>query len=345
MAKKQSMKEIAEAAGVSIATVSRVINRKPDVKEDTRARVIEELDRSAYRVRSGASPTALKLIGFVNDFRKYPGSQDYVARLLQGAQTRTSNHAYHLVMIDSDAVQKEIRWPGRYEVFQQLSGLIWSMPVFDDKLQEFLEARGIPYVVINNLRHGVQAPLVESDNFTAARQAVEYLIGLGHRKIGFMGGAFEIANMEDRYKGFRLHMKEFGLEVDPDWVIDDLAQVGRQSAIEGCYRLIGRKNLPTALISVSQSVTEGIYQVFQSRGIRVPDDISLVSFDDTPVSEVLTPPVTTFRQHLDRMAEDAVDLLMDLIHSPETIKERPHLVEPMTLIVRDSARELAARDE
>ena len=336
MAKRQSMKEIAEAAGVSIATVSRVINNKPDVGSDTRQRVLEELERRNYEYRGGAVGDGLQLIGFVNNYRQYPASTDYVANLLVGCQERSSSHAYNLVMLDADAIQKEMRWPGRYGVIEQLAGVVWSMPIFEQSHAEFLQSRGIPYVVVNNLKHGVKAPFVESDNYTAVRQAVEYLVGMGHRRIGFIGGALHIANMEDRYKGYLQHMAEFDLEVDRDWVIDDLTGVEEQNAIEGTYRLLGRRNLPTALITASESVALGVYRVFKARGIRIPDDVSIVSFDDTRLSELMQPPVTTFRQHLHQMGGRAIDLLMGLIHPAEGVDPDEHVREPMTLIVRDS---------
>lgn len=336
MAKRQSMKEIAEAAGVSIATVSRVINNKPDVGTETRRRVLEELERRNYEFRTNAVGDGVQLIGFVNNYRQYPASSDYVANLLVGCQERSSSHAYNLVMLDADAIQKEMRWPGRYGVIEQLAGVVWSMPIFDQSHADFLESRGIPHVVINNLKHGVHAPFVESDNYTAVRQAVEYLVGMGHRRIGFIGGALDIANMEDRYKGYLQHMAEFGLEVERDWIIDDLSGVEEHNAIEGTYRLLGRRNLPTALITASESVALGVYRVFKARGIRIPDDVSIVSFDDTPLSELMRPPVTTFRQHLHQMGGHAVDLLMNLIHPSETTDPGEHIREPMTLIVRDS---------
>ncbi len=337
------MKDIAAAAGVSIATVSRVLNDKPDVNPETRERVLAVLSTSGYRHRSSrfaAKETGQRLIGFVNASRLYPATGSYVSGLIGGVGERCSDHAYNLVLIEADSIQKETRWPGRYGIFEELSGVVWSMPVFQEIHREFLEDRGLPHVVINNIRRGVSAPLVESDNFMAARRAVEYLAGMGHTKIGFIGGAFEIANIEDRYRGYKQHMAEFGLQVNADWVVDDLASLGESSAIEGTYRLIGRRNLPTALICAAESVVLGAYKVFGQRGIGIPDDISILSYDDTPISELLNPPITTFRQPLERITENAVDILMDLIHHPEHITENPHIVEPLTLIVRDSVGEI-----
>ena len=345
MAKRKNLKEIAEATGYSISTVSRVLNDKPDVNEATRERVLTVLGDDSQQARGRRHhPTAAPLIGFVNRFRTYGINDHYVSQVIAAVNERAFDHAYNLVMIEADSVTKEMRWPGRYDIFGQMAGVIWSMPVFEEIHREFLESRKIPYVVINNKLREVEAPFVESDNFTAARQGVEYLAGMGHTKIGFIGGEFSITNMLDRYLGYQQHMKEFGLEVNPDYVINDLGAVDTAGAIEGAHRLIGRKNLPTALICTSQPVMVGVYDVFRRRGIRIPDDISILSYDDTELMRRLDPPITTFRQPLAQMGEHAVDLLMDQLHHRERVQSVPHLLEPMTLIVRDSVREIAATE-
>ena len=351
MANRKSLKEIAEATGYSISTVSRVLNDKADVKDETRQRVLavagETAREAQARARSdGEFPTTTApLIGFVNRFRAFGIHDHYVSRLVSAVNTRAFDHAYNLVMIEADSVYKEMRWPGRYSIFDHLAGVIWSMPVFEQVHKDFLRARRIPCVVINNKGRGVETPFVESDNLTAARQGVEYLVGMGHSKIGFIGGELTIANMSDRYQGYLRHMKEFGLELNPDFVIDDLGRVDVPAAIEGAYRLIGRRNLPTALICTSQPVMLGVYDVFRRRGIRMPEDVSILSFDDSELVRRLDPPMTTFRQPLDHMGEHAVDLLMDQIHHRVGVEQVPHVVEPMTLMVRESVREIVGADD
>ena len=341
MAKRKNLKEIAEATGYSISTVSRVLNDKPDVNEQTRERVMTVVGSEPHTSRGKRNHNATApLIGFVNRFRSYGIHDHYVSQVIAAVNERAFDHAYNLVMIEADSVSKEMRWPGRYDIFEQLAGVIWSMPVFETIHREFLESRGIPHVVINNKHRDVEAPFVESDNFTAARQGVEYLVGMGHTKIGFIGGELAITNMLDRYMGYQQHMREFGLEVNPDYVVSDLGTVDTAGAIEGAHRLIGRKNLPTALICTSQPVMLGVYDVFRRRGIRIPDDVSILSYDDTELLRRLDPPITTFRQPLAQMGEHAVDLLMDQLHHRERVQSVPHLLEPMTLIVRESVLEI-----
>lgn len=336
MAKRQSMKDIAEAAGVSIATVSRVMNNKPDVNPRTRDLVMSVAEREQYEHRGGASPqTKLSVIGFVHQYRLVSLRTDYVAGLLEGCNARAADHGYNVILIEADQLNQEMRRTDRNGIISQLSGVIWAKPAFQRIHRDFLVSRDIPFVVINDIERGVEAPLVECDNYTAVRQGVEYLVGMGHRKIGFIGGELGVANFRDRYDGYRQHMREFGLEIDPDWVIDDVARVEQEGATESTYRLLGRRNLPTALICVTESVARGVYRVFADRGIRVPDDVSIIAFDDPPIAPHLHPPMTTFRQHVVTMGGRATDLLVDLIHDPARV-ETTHVRVPMTLIVRDS---------
>lgn len=336
MVKSQSMKDIAAAAGVSIATVSRVMNNKPDVNPRTREHVMGVAEREQYEHRSGStSQPRLLVIGFVHQYRRISLRTDYIAGLLEGCNTRAADHGYHVLLLEADQLQQEMRRSDRNGILSELSGLIWAKPAFQSIHRDALVSRNIPFVVINDLDRGVDAPFVEGDNVTAVRQGVEYLVGMGHRRIGFVGGELGITNFRDRYDGYHQHMREFGLEVDPDWVIDDAARVDEEGAIESIYRLLGRRNLPTALICVTDSVARGVYRVFADRGIRIPEDVSVIAFDDPPIAPYLNPPMTTFRQHLATIGGRATDLLVDLIHDSTRV-ETTHVRVPLTLIVRDS---------
>ena len=336
------MRGIAERAGVSVATVSRVLNGKPDVSSETRERVLslvpELTDDKIERVNRDA--TTLR-IGFVNDYRAYQIGSHYVGELLSGVQLRAASEGYSVTLLDRDVIERETRWPDKHTALRNYAGLVWSMPVFDERHSGLIEERGLPAVVINNLKQGSHAPFVESDNLSATRQAVEYLVGLGHTRIGFIGGSKSVANFSDRLRGYYQHMKEFGLDPEPDWVIDEIPLADIAGAIEATHRLVGRRNMPTALITASETITVGVYEVFAMRGVRIPDDVSVVGFDDTLLSAHMTPKLTTVRQHVSEMGSAAVDLLIRLIHHPEHIDEHPHILKPMTLIVRDSVREIS----
>jgi len=299
VAKRKNITEIALQLGLSTATVSRVLNNKPDVNNETREKVLGFLQEVKYAPRTSVrtSPaTKNRLIAFVNDFDRYPLAIYYVGGVLDGINHAVFDNGFYSVLISAQTVEKELRWPGTYPVFHQLAGVVWSMPIFEQRHSDFISKLGVPCVVVNNLGKGVPMHLIEVDNFTSVRQAVEYFASLGHRKIGFVGGDMDVANIRDRYSAYLQTMKTLELEIDRDWIIDDLSENTVAGATEGAFRLLGRKNLPTAVIACNDPVSIALYQVAHERGLRIPEDVSIISFDNDPETQFLTPPLTTFKQ-------------------------------------------------
>lgn len=342
MGKKVYLKDIASEAGVSLATVSRVMNGRPGVSLETRDRVMHLLESREVQSRRAPRPQEgmPKLIGFINDSEQYRMDSWYTASLLDGINRRCHAHNYNAVLIEATEIHNEMRNPGQIPILQHVSGLIWSTPVFRSLHHEFVTTRNLPCVVINNVERGVPVHLVESDNLSAAHQAVEFLVGMGHRRIGFIGGDLDIVNIEDRYRGYRSQLEKMGITPDPNWIVSDLSQNDQISAIEGTIRLLGRGNLPTAMICSSLPVARGLYEAFRQRGLTIPDDMSVLAYDDSEDCELLTPSLTTFRQPLGAMSQRAVDLLVEAIHTSDPQLRPYNHSERLSLIVRDSVRHL-----
>lgn len=339
MRSARNLREIADALNLSTATVSRVINKKPDVREDTRRKVEDYLQQNSYEPRSQTQKS--ELIGFVNKNDTYTLRLHYVSNLLEGVNQRVRANGYHCVIIDSDTIDKAMHWPGRYPIFQQLSGLVWSMPIFNEDYLRFLEELSLPCVVINNLEDGVQVPFVGCDNRTAGRQATEYLLGLGHTDIGFLGGRFDIHDVTDRYEGFCEALNSAGVPIQPDLIVDDIASLDEAGGADGMHRLIGRKHLPTALVVVNDDSAIGVYRVASEREVRIPEDVSVVSFDDAPHARLLTPSLTTYRQPLIEMGKSAADMLTSLVSNGKVnYEEAPSRRIKLTIIARQSVRQV-----
>jgi len=182
--------------------------------------------------------------------------------------------------------------------------------------------------------------LIEVDNFTSVRQAVEYFASLGHRKIGFVGGDMDVANIRDRYSAYLQTMKTLELEIDRDWIIDDLSENTVAGATEGAFRLLGRKNLPTAVIACNDPVSIALYQVAHERGLRIPEDLSIISFDNDPETQFLTPPLTTFKQPFAEIGRASIDLLMRLIDRPPVSGDWQKVDVGMSLVIRESVLDM-----
>ena len=336
MKQKNNLKEIARKLDVSIATVSRVINNKPDVNPQTREKVLTYLKHAGYQPRIITSD--LRMIGVVEQYDSSTLSEHYFSGILAGIDERVHAGGFHTVLLHADAIEKEIRWPGESKILSRLDGLIWSTPVFSALFKDLIDSHGLPCVVINNLESGVAMPFVESDNLTASQQAVEYVASLGHSKIGFIGGELSFTNFRDRYEGYKKGMGNAGLAVQADWVIDDMSTVSRAGGREAMHRLLGKGDFPTAVLACNDPVALGLYQGAQERGVRISEDLSIVSFDDFPIAPFLTPALTTFLQPLQKIGSAAVDLLLSMLDGTVPVNEPRRLSIGMTLITRDSAR-------
>jgi DNA-binding LacI/PurR family transcriptional regulator len=333
--KKNNITAIALALGVSTATVSRVLNNKPDVNPATRDRVLSYLKGLDMQPK-GPSDAGFRMIGIVNDYDRYPVTSHYVSGIVDRVTASLTRNGFYPVLIPSSIVDKEIRWPSQYGIFRQVSGLVWSMPIFSEKYRAFVDDAGLPCVVVNNLAEGVRARLVQSDNITSARQAVEYLYAMGHRKIGFIGGSLDLLNIKDRYESFRSTMTAHGLPVERGWVVDDIQSLTPEGAKAAAIRLLGRGELPTALLCCNDNVAIAVYYACAERGIRIPEQLSVISFDDNPESRFLDPPLTTFRQPFRELGDAAVETILHLLEKRGEPAAATRTDVGMSLVVRSS---------
>ncbi|MFN7162886.1 MAG: LacI family DNA-binding transcriptional regulator, partial [Fimbriimonadales bacterium] len=202
-------------------------------------------------------------------------------------------------------------------------------------LLEDLYRRGMPVVIVGASSQDWQTPSVDTDNYGAARQAVEHLLALGHRRFVGLFGAMETFNSRDRWRGFRDALLEAGVPETDVWTFttpyaDEVDEANRE-AIRTALRL---PNGPTAIFAAGYYLALSMLQSLRQAGVRVPEDVSLVGFDDPPSAALANPPLTTFRQPLDALGARAVQKLLEIAkrQSPEPL----HEYLPTELVVRES---------
>ncbi|MCX4827504.1 LacI family transcriptional regulator [Streptomyces sp. NBC_01016] len=291
---------IAALAGVSVPTVSRVLNGRPGVSDGTRARIEELISEHGYRKTSDNRQKFVELI-----FRELKSM--WVGEIIRGVEeVARRNRAGVIVskfgLHDADASVDDT--VGRRPL------CVLSVFQLPEAERERLRAKGIPYVVfdpMDDVPDGV--PYVGATNFKGGRSATRHLIALGHRHIALIGGpdhAFCLA----RAAGYRSAMEAAGLPVDPDATVrGPLTREGGQAAARA---LLGRPDRPTAIVTANDMQALGVYQAAREAGLRVPQDLSVVGFDDMPVAVWADPPLTTVRQPLDEMAASATELALAL---------------------------------
>lgn len=304
-------------AGVSSATVSNVINEKGKVSDSTRRAVLKVVEKLNYRPSPSAQRryrTGVKSIGIVIKELTNP----YFAEVILGAQMAAEDAGYQITIATSEGH----RWTEDriVELFsgQDLGGII-VYPLFDsetDLTHLFdLKRRNIPFVLLERVR-GLRASRVDVDNSTACRDAVQYLIGLGHERIIHFAGPEYSMHGDERAEGFRQAYFDAHLLFRPELIVRSGARLeeGYRAGKE-YFSALNPKNAPTAVLCYNDLVAIGLMRALRELGFRVPEDISVIGFDDIEMSRYVDVPLTTMRVPKERIGRSAVEMLIRQMES------------------------------
>ena len=307
--KPVSIYGVAKRAGVSIKTVSLVINRQPNVSLQTRTKVLAAIDALSYRPNVFARGLASErsyLIGLLHDVA--PGS--YIADLQLGALARCREEGYHLIVELLNPQQDlDIAQRVRSLVSESvLHGVILTPPLCDERIvMEELTRAQTPFVRIAPGTPIPGLPAISIDEYKAAYEMTAYLIGLGHRRIGFVKGKPDHAAARLRFDGYVSALADAGIPF-----ADELCAQGfftYQSGLEAGERLLTLKTRPTAIFAGNDDMAAGVLAVSQRFNLKIPGELSLAGFDDSIVAQVVWPQLTTCRQPIKDMAAAAVSIL------------------------------------
>lgn len=335
-----TLDDVALAAGVARVTVSRVINRDPQVSDRTRKKVNEAIDRLGYSVnhqaRALASRGSRRLILF------HAGSPDrepnsyYDSGLELGALRASSARGYDLasrtVDPDESGLLEHITAIVRSE---RPTGVILPPPLCDNlNVLDVLEGLNVPVAAISAAPEiQGRVPSVGIDDYAAGRAVASHLFALGHRVLGFLSGPSTHGSASMRLEGFRDQLAENGITVH--WIEE--GDFTFRSGIELANRLLAAGLEITALACANDDMAAGAMLVFHRQGLNLPQDLSITGFDDTPVSQIVWPPLTTIRQPIQSYGERAVEML----DQPATQNGRTHAPVPFELVIRESTAPVA----
>jgi len=320
---KVTIKDVAEHAGVSFKTVSRVINHEGTVKQDTLAKVnqaIKELNyqpNTAARNLAGAKAFAL---GFIYD---NPNAY-YVIDMQKGILEECGRKGYELLIhpcvSTNENIMKEIQQMVKRT---QLSGLIVSPPLsenpdFIDQLADL----DIEFVrlVSGNDTHQEDTSCVFVDDREAANTIVEYLISIGHKKIAFISGDKHHKSSSERQNGYLQAMENKGLSVDDAWIVE--GRYSFDSGVAGAKQLLALANRPTAIFACNDEIAAGALLAARLDGVEIPAQLSIVGFEDSPFSRQTVPQLTTAAQPTKLIASSAAELLINNI-THNRLRSRP----------------------
>lgn len=323
--------DVARAAGVSFATVSRVLNNKDHVKPEKRQAVLEAVARLGYVANSQARSLAGGVSRIVGLLVQDLGSS-YTGEIIRGIDAELDAAGYNLMLYTTHRRQaKESAYVGAI-ARGMADGLLLILPRSPAAYLESLRRQHFPYVLIDHQGIGDYARSVGATNWQGAYDATRYLIGLGHRRIGFITGAMELGCAVDRLAGYQAALSDRDLPADPDLI--RTGDFFRPQGFSGAQTLLDLPARPTAIIASNDEMAFGVMEAARVNGLRIPDDISVVGFDDIPHASVVHPPLTTVRQPLEDMGRRATQMLLQLIADPQLHIGRVAL--PTELVTRQS---------
>lgn len=327
--RKPTIRQVADVAGVSIKTVSRVLNNERYISADVRARVEQAMAGLAFKPSQAARALAGRRSHQIALICDNP-SPYYVYEVQAGVRARCLEANVRMIAQPCDFASGRARDDLRSLIDQtNPDGLILTPPITDmDDVLDDLRGRGLRVACISPTTLRPDVPAAFIDNTAAAREMVGNLAALGHRRIGFICGHPDYAASAQRLAGYREGLGAAGLAYAPDLVME--GRYDFSSGAAATARLLANPDRPTAIFASSDDMAAGALAVLHQTGVAVPGDMSVAGFDDTALAPVVWPALTTVRQPMHDLAYAAADLLFSVPN------ETPHRLIPHSLIVRAS---------
>lgn len=306
--KKSTINDVASQAGVSIKTVSRVLNREPSVREETRKRVELAMETLRYRPNSPGRMLAGNksyILGLV-----YHENSSYVTRIQNGVLESCRAEHYNLLIHPCQYQRKAVLDDIADLVADgKVDGLLLTPPMSDlDNVRELMREQQIPHVTISRGADDEASWAVGTNDREVCKAMTEYLISLGHREVAFVRSHPDHKAMDSRYDGYLEAMRGAGLTVRQSQVVR--GENTFESGIDCGRQLLDGKSPPSAIFCANDNMAAGVMNAAHSIGLSIPADLSVAGFDDIPLASQIWPPLTTIRQPLRRMAKLAADLLI-----------------------------------
>jgi len=331
-----TIRDVAETAGVSVSTVSRVLNGKVDVAKETKNHILSVIDELGYSTNLAARSMRSQkknLIGLIMPDIAYP----FAIEVMKGVNRAIAESEFDLLVYTSGDVRKRGRVTSEQKYITLLAksisdGVIVVAPVASEYNIDK------PIVSIDPAMSNPSYPSVHATNYQGALEAMEYLLGLGHRRIGFINGRAELESANRRLSGYRDALEKASIPIQQELIAS--GDYTTETGILCGRQLLALKNRPTAIFASNDQMAMGVYQVAEEMGLRIPEDISLVGFDNISESKYLG--LTTVDQFISEQGYGATQMLIQIIN--EIPLEKQTLKVQTQLIVRNSCRKNTERE-
>lgn len=328
-----TIKDVAERVGVNPSTVSRVLNGDStlSIREETKNRILEAIKEMGYTpnpiARSLRKKTSDAIGLLIPDI-----TNPFFPEVIKGAETAASEKGLSLILCNTDENSDRERNLVRFLIDRRVDGMLLFSSRLEDETVSEVEKSGIPYVLVNRGSRSNSGAHVVVDNALGARLAMQHLISLGHCKIAHISGFLYTETGLERLEGYRKSLNAAGLPFDSEYMVE--AGFTVQQGYIAMQKLLSLKNPPTAVFAANDLMAMGAMTAITEKGFRVPEDISLVGFDDIWVAERITPALTTVKIPLNEMGSLAMQIISDKIEQKEIQDER--IILNPELIIRSS---------
>ena len=328
---KTTIVDVAAKAGVSFGTVSRVINNDVHVRPATRERVLQAMEQLGFVANRQARSLAGGKSGAIGLLVPDLGT-GYIGEIIRGIDAELTLQELDLILYTTHrTASKEANYVANLAQ-GMVDGLLLVLPRNPADYVGTLTQRNFPFVLIDHQGTGKECPAVGATNWQGAFDATEHLLKLGHRRIGFITGSMDLGCAQDRLAGYRAALRTHHVPYTEELVYE--GTFFQPDGFTGALALLDLPEPPTAIFASNDVMAMGVMDAIRQRGLRIPDDIAVLGFDDIPQAEMVRPALTTIQQPLEKMGRVATQMLLDLLEAPESKIQRIEL--PTKLIIRDS---------
>lgn len=313
-----TIKEISQIVKVSPATVSLALNNRPGVSEETRNMIMAVAEEHGYKKSNGPKQNIL-FIKYIGSGAAIEQNGDFIARVIDSIEQASSNFGYKLIIKNIMASEFESEIKAIH--YNEYAGVVFLGTEATSEDLNLLKDIPVPLVTVDNEFEKHDIDSVVMDNFGGVYKAVRYLTSLGHKKIGYIDSSVRFTNFDHRTEAYYKSIREFGLDKNQ-------LLVHVTPNLEGSYADMlthikkWNNDMPTAFIAANDTIAIGAVKALRAYGLKIPEQIAVIGFDDIPFCTMLDKPLTTIRVYKERMGELAVKLLHDRINCPteETVK-------------------------
>lgn len=332
-----TIKDVAKKAGVAPSTVSRVISDNPKISEKTKRKVRKVMEELGFHINHNARNLVQQKTKNIGIVMKNSSSESlhnpFFPEVLRGISALCNEQDYSISLTTGESEDDIYRDVVKMVHGRQVDGVIVTYAKKGDKVVPFLSENKVPFVVIGRpIDHLNEIMHVDNDNVFATKSATEFLIKLGHKRIGYIGGELDFQLSKFRLEGFKEGIKSNGLNLLEDYIKNPKISLTREAVNE----LMNLDQPPTGLVIIDDLIALNTLNVLRERNIKVPDDVSIISFNNTMITEFSTPTLTSVDTQIFQLGYESAKCVVEEVKNPSNIKKS--VIIPTLIIERESTK-------